>query len=111
MSDHYYWGNGCHCKVLLDTESLSVKRETMPPNTKEIMHFHEQATQVFYIESGRATFYLDGQKTVVNNGEHLVIGRNVRHFIENEFADMLEFIVISQPSTTNDRIEIQQDEV
>lgn len=103
---HYTWGNNCDSYVLCDTEGLSVKQETMPAGTREQLHLHHQSQQFFFILSGTATFYLNGKKQLVNAQTGLHIQPQTQHYIANETAEVLEFLVISQPTTNNDRTEL-----
>lgn len=102
-AEHYTWGNNCDSWVLANTEGLSVKQEKMPSGTKEQLHFHSQAQQLFYILKGCATFYIEKNKFIVNEKQAIHIHPNQKHFIANETTDDLEFLVISQPSTNKDR--------
>lgn len=104
-SEHYIWGNLCDSWVLRDTPSLSVKQEKMPPDTAEKLHYHEMAEQLFHILSGEAVFYIDDEKFSVKTGESISILPQSKHYISNESTVDLEFLVISSPSTNNDRIE------
>lgn len=104
---HYRWGNNCDSSVLLETSSLSVKQESMPAGTKEQLHFHSNAQQFFFILKGTATFYVDGTKAIVNEQQGLQIDKKSNHFIANETHGSLEFIVISEPATNNDRTDVQ----
>ena len=103
-SEQYFWGEKCGSWVLLDSENLSIKQEKMPKKTKEKLHFHEKAQQFFYILSGTATFYINDEKFELNAKEGISILQNFKHFIANESLEDLEFLVISNPSTNNDRI-------
>lgn len=102
----YTWGNNCQSWILADTEGLSVKQESMPAGTREKLHFHNTAMQFFYILKGTATFYTETEKTIVPQQKSLLIEPKIRHYIENETGETLDFLVISQPSTNNDRIPI-----
>ena len=62
---HYTWGDDCHAWNFIDTEELSVKQELMPPDTIEKLHYHENATQLFFILKGRAVFTIDGIESLV----------------------------------------------
>lgn len=104
---HYVWGNNCESWILTETSSLSVKQEAMPAGTKEQLHFHTNAQQFFFILKGTATFYVDGTKAIIGERQGLLIDKNSNHFIANETNEPLEFIVISQPSTNNDRTDIE----
>lgn len=78
----------------------------MPPGTAEKLHFHEHAEQFFYILKGEAAFYCDDEKFSVKTGESISVLPKSKHYIANESLEDLEFLVISNPSTNNDRIEI-----
>ncbi|HLP10707.1 MAG TPA: cupin domain-containing protein [Flavobacteriales bacterium] len=100
---HYTWGNNCDSWIMVDTEGLSVKQELMPPGTNEELHVHEKARQFFFVLNGTAVFYVNGQKQIISAQQGLSILPGTNHFIANESNENLEFLVISQPSTTNDR--------
>jgi mannose-6-phosphate isomerase-like protein (cupin superfamily) len=101
---HYTWGNNCDGWNLVDTPALSVKMERMPPHTREQEHFHRQARQFFFILKGTAVFETEEGKIVVQTQQGLEIRPGLRHRILNESEEDLEFILSSQPSTANDRI-------
>lgn len=103
-TEHYFWGEQCDFWVFHNSENLVVKNELMPPKTTEKLHFHELAQQFFYILKGEATFYLEGEKFTVKSGEGIAIEAKKKHYIANETSENLEFLVISNPSTDNDRI-------
>jgi len=101
---HYKWGSDCDGWKLIDEDSLSVKQELMPAGTKEIRHYHQTAQQFFYILKGAATFEIEDSTIEINKGEGLHIEAGKKHRIINESSEDLEFILCSQPSTKNDRI-------
>ena len=103
-AQHYTWGANCDSWVMVDTPDLSVKQELMPVGTKEQLHSHEKAQQFFFILKGTATFYLDGKKETVSAQQGITIVAKTKHYIANESNTELEFLVTSQPSTNNDRI-------
>lgn len=105
-SEHYFWGKYCESWILNDSQNLSVKQEKMPPNTSEKLHFHEIAEQFFYILKGEATFHINEEKVFIKVGESISVLPKSHHYISNESQENLEFLVISNPSTNNDRIEI-----
>ncbi len=102
-ADSYSWGKSCTGWILAETPGLSIKQELMPPGTKEKAHFHHKAQQFFYILSGTATFYLGKETRVLKAQQGLLIKPLTEHFVVNETSKPLEFLVISQPSTKNDR--------
>ncbi|PJJ68212.1 cupin domain-containing protein [Chryseobacterium geocarposphaerae] len=105
-STHYIWGNGCDSWILKDAPGLSVKQEIMPPGTAEKRHFHKEAEQFFYILKGEAVFYVNEEKFSVRVGEGISVLPESKHYISNESDEVLEFLVISTPSTNNDKTEV-----
>lgn len=106
-SEKYSWGVNCWGWHLVNNVQLSVIQELMPPNTSEVKHKHLSAQQFFYILKGEATFDLDGEIALVKENEGIHIQRNQIHKIKNNGDKDLEFLVISQPHSHNDKITIQ----
>jgi mannose-6-phosphate isomerase-like protein (cupin superfamily) len=104
--EHYTWGDECHGWTFVDTDTLSVKQELMPPDTAEKLHYHEQTTQLFFILKGRAMFIVDGVESELREQQGILINPGQKHFIANKQRADLEFILYSYPSTKNDRIEL-----
>jgi mannose-6-phosphate isomerase-like protein (cupin superfamily) len=104
---HYRWGDDCYGWNYIDTDALSVKQELMPPDTSEQLHYHEKASQVFFILKGKATFTIDGMVSVLKPEQGIEIMPGQKHFITNKENSDLEFILYSTPSTKNDRIDIK----
>ena len=104
---HYQWGADCDGWNLVDEDALSVKQELMPAGAKEIKHYHQAAQQFFYILKGKATFEIENSIIEIKAGEGLRIEARTKHRIINEGKEDLEFILCSQPSTKNDRINCQ----
>ncbi|MDP9957793.1 mannose-6-phosphate isomerase-like protein (cupin superfamily) [Epilithonimonas hungarica] len=107
-SEHYFWGENCDSWILLNSENLSIKLETMPPRSKEQLHFHKNAQQFFFILKGKATFTVDGATFEVAGHSGFHITPNKNHLIENRSDIDLEFLVISNPSTNNDRFAVEK---
>lgn len=103
---HYVWGEGCDGWNLVDGPALSVKQERMPPHTEEAGHYHRVSRQFFFILKGVATFETTEGRVEVGEQQGLEIPPGLRHKIRNEAEMDLVFLLCSQPSTTNDRIEI-----
>ena len=106
-ASHYIWGAGCDSWVFVDADALSVKMESMPPKTKENAHYHLKASQFFYLTKGEALFHIKGEKVLVSEGEGIQISPELVHFIENTSDEAIDFLVISQPTTANDRFTIE----
>lgn len=102
-SEHYKWGDNCSGWHLINTESLSVIEELMPPNTREKKHHHKIAQQFFRILKGKAIFEIENEIVEVEEGKAIHIQPNTKHRIRNDETVDLEFLVISQPNTRRDR--------
>lgn len=105
-SKSYKWGNNCDSWNFVDKENLSIKLESMPSRTKEKLHFHFNAQQFFYILKGKATFYVMGKTELISENQGILIDPQTEHYIANETEIPLDFLVISQPTTNNDRTTI-----
>jgi mannose-6-phosphate isomerase-like protein (cupin superfamily) len=105
---HYQWGKACDGWNLVDKTSLSVKQERMPAGTAEERHYHHSAQQFFYILKGTATFEVEEEIFELSEGEGLHIAAGKKHRILNHTTDALEFLLCSQPSTQNDRVNCSQ---
>lgn len=105
--EHYQWGDDCHGWAFIDDNTISVKQELMPPNTSEKLHYHEKATQFFFILIGRATFFINGKQEVLNPRQGIKIKAGQKHYISNLGEVDLEFILYSNPSSKNDRINVE----
>lgn len=102
---HYTWGNMCNSWVFVDNDALSVKLESMPPNTRESAHYHEKASQFFYLTKGEAVFHINDDEIKVSSLEGIEILPQTVHYIENNSNETIYFLVVSQPTTNKDRIE------
>ena len=105
--NHYQWGNNCDGWNLVEENSLSVKLERMPPKTSEQKHYHQHAQQFFYILKGEAIFEIQQERTHVKSEQGIHIAAGKEHRIINESNEDVEFILTSQPSTINDRINVE----
>lgn len=103
-TEHYFWGENCDSWVFHNHENLMIKNEMIPPKTSEKLHFHQFAQQFFYILKGEATFYIEEEKFMIKSGEGIAIEPKKKHYIANETSENLEFLVISNPSTDEDRV-------
>lgn len=104
--NQYTWGDGCYGWTFVDTEALSIKQELMPPDTREQLHYHEVANQFFFILKGKALFTIDGTEYVLKPNEGIEVKAGQKHFISNKNDADVEFVLYSQPSTKNDRVNL-----
>ncbi len=105
-SEHYTWGDHCSGWHLVKSQKLSVIEELMPPKTQEKKHYHNNSQQFFRILSGTATFEIGTEVVEVESGSGIHIPPKVKHRIRNDQSVNLEFIVISEPTTRDDRYEV-----
>lgn len=103
---YYQWGEGCEGWNLVDETSLSVKQERMPAGSAEEWHYHQYAQQFFFILKGQATFEIENETVIIKEQEGIQIKPGQKHRIINHTAFETEFILSSQPSTANDRINL-----
>jgi len=109
-SEHYIWGIQCDGWHLVQTPGLSVIKEMMPAHTSENLHYHKKAQQYFYILSGSATFEINGQQVMVTANRGISIKSGMVHRILNSHDSDLEFLVISQPPSHGDRVNLEKNE-
>lgn len=102
---HSRWQSVCDAWALTDSDDLSVKQEAMPPGTCETPHFHRVARQFFYVLSGVLTMKIGDKSHNLTSNEGLEIPPGQLHQARNDSADPVSFLVISAPSTAQDRIE------
>lgn len=107
-SEAYTWGDDCNGWHLVKSDGLSVIEELMPPDTKEVRHYHSRAQQFFYILKGVATFVINGETFTVSEREGIHIRPKTLHQILNQNKGNLEFLVISQPTSKGDRTDLEQ---
>jgi mannose-6-phosphate isomerase-like protein (cupin superfamily) len=103
---HYIWGNQCDGWVLKEEPGLSIKKERMPAGTAEQWHYHERARQVFYILRGTALMDMGKETIPLLPEEGIEILPGIPHRIRNVSDESLEFLLVTQPSSADDRINI-----
>lgn len=101
---HYNWAKICDGWRLLDSDDLSVIQERMPPNTAEVVHFHEKAHQMFFVLQGSLTIEVDEEVVRLNVSDALNVEPGQVHQVRNEDdIQDVQFLVISSPTTRGDR--------
>jgi len=105
-AEHYFWGDHCDGWHLVKNENLSIIHERMPPSTKEIRHYHNHSRQFFFILSGAGTIDINGQVFELSSQEGIEVPPLTPHQVFNKSEESIEFLVISQPATAGDRIEL-----
>jgi mannose-6-phosphate isomerase-like protein (cupin superfamily) len=91
---------------LLASAALSVIQERVPPGASEVMHFHSQAQQFFFVLSGHATLELDDRSVELGARQGLHVPPRVPHRFVNKSGRDVVFLVISSPSSAGDRTDL-----
>src|SRR5208282_4640083 len=103
-AQHYTWGDGCDGWHLVQTATLSVIEERMPPGTSEVRHFHRKANQFFYVLRGTLSIEISGNEIVLGPGQGVHVTAGEIHQIPNRATSDAEFLVISNPPSHGDRV-------
>jgi len=56
---------------------------TVPPRTKQRLHFHREQTEVFYVLEGQAAIELAGEELLARPGDAFVCGSGDHHSLWN----------------------------
>ena len=105
-ASHYIWGGDCDGWYLVKSDQLSVIQESVPPAGIEVMHYHSDSEQFFYILSGVATLQVNSEVITLNKSEGCHIPQKTPHQLKNESGEVLNFLVISTPPSHGDKIEV-----
>jgi mannose-6-phosphate isomerase-like protein (cupin superfamily) len=104
-AEHFTWRDVCDGWYLVNQpDRLTVWQECMPPGSSEVRHLHRQAYQFFFILAGTATLEINGQRIQLHPFEGAAIPPQVAHQMMNRSRAPLEFLVISQPNSRDDRV-------
>lgn len=102
-TEHYIWGQVCDGWQLLKQSDLSVIQERVPPGAGEVKHFHSKARQFFFVLSGIATLEFTNHSVTFSSGQGVHVPPRTEHRFANHSDSEVIFLVISAPSTGNDR--------
>ncbi|MFC3831565.1 MULTISPECIES: cupin domain-containing protein [Deinococcus] len=105
-SPHYIWADVCDGWKLVDTPGLNVIQERMPTGTQEVRHQHSRVRQFFYVLRGELTLDVDGAAQVIPAGSGLEVQPGQVHQARNESGADVEFLVISDGISRDDRVEV-----
>ncbi|WP_459873759.1 cupin domain-containing protein, partial [Endothiovibrio diazotrophicus] len=72
----------------------------------ERRHYHNEAQQFFYVLSGVARLEILGEVYEIQAGSGVHVPAKVPHQLMNNGAEELRFLVISQPKSHGDRVEV-----
>lgn len=109
-AEHYTWGgsNGGDCDAwyLVRTPDLHVIEEQMPPGAAETAHHHVHARQFFYVLAGVLTLVVGEQAYSLRPHEGLEVAPGEVHQVINRSDAPVRFLVISQPPSHGDRVDL-----
>ena len=105
-SEHYQWGDDCHGWHLVSSDDLSVIEELVPPGGAEVRHYHQTSQQFFYVISGTVDLEIDGCHFEIAAGRGMHVTAGQPHQLSNTSQVDARFLVISQPKSHGDRIDL-----
>ena len=105
-AEHYVWGEVCDGWHLLQRDDMSVIQERVPAGGAEVMHYHTQARQLFYILEGQGIMEFDEKTVVLEQGQSIEIAPLIEHQFKNHSNADVHFLVVSVPSTRRDRVNL-----
>ncbi len=105
-AEHYVWGDGADGWHLVRAPGLSVIQERMPPGSAEQRHRHAVARQFFFVLTGRLLIEVEGVLHSLDAREGLEVAPGMAHEVRNDSASPAEFLVISQPPSHGDRMNV-----
>ncbi|NOU93639.1 cupin domain-containing protein [Paenibacillus sp. LMG 31456] len=103
-AEHYTWGDNCDGWRLVNNEEKSIIHEKMPPGASEARHYHNKSSQFFFILSGVMNIEINGAEFTIGQHEGIEVLPLQAHQVFNKTEHDIEFLVISQPTTQNDRV-------
>lgn len=105
-ADHYVWGGNCDGWFLMRSPELTIIQERVPPGGMEIKHYHEGSWQFFFVLSGEAVLEVNGERHLLRAHEGLEVPPRAVHQLRNESHCEIVFLVVSQPGSHGDRIQV-----
>lgn len=100
---HYEWGGMNDGWRLLDRDDLSVIEERVPSGGAEEWHVHALARQFFVVLGGSAVMQTATGDVPLRMGQCVEIEPGLAHRFTNPGDEDVRFLVISSPSTREDR--------
>ncbi len=107
-AEHYVWGEKCDGWYLVKRQDMLVIHEKMPSGTKEKRHYHSVSRQFFFVLEGILTMELEGKRHEIVARHGIEIPPEAKHQARNDSDTVVEFIVISHPTTRGDRSDVSE---
>jgi 3-hydroxyisobutyrate dehydrogenase/2-hydroxy-3-oxopropionate reductase len=97
------WAEGCRAWDLIDRPDRPVSEESMAPGAAERWHVHTWAHQLVYVLGGTLTVRTPAGETSLRAGDAFEIDPGVPHQVANTSARDVRFLIVAQPSSSDDR--------
>lgn len=104
VAEKFEWGNNCSVWTLVDEKNLTIMQEKMPPNSRDEMHYHNECTQFVYILSGILEIEMNNRMVCLQPFEGLKIPKKMPHRVINNSNKEVNFLLVSVPGHTEDRV-------
>jgi mannose-6-phosphate isomerase-like protein (cupin superfamily) len=104
-AQHYVWGGKCDGWRLLDRPGFSAIQERIPPGAGETRHYHRRARQLFFVLSGTLEVEVGDRLFRLQPHDSIEVEPGAMHRVANPCDEDVEFLLISVPSTRDDRTE------
>jgi len=84
--------------ILLSLDDFKDKKHllqvvTIPPRTKQRLHFHKTQTEVYYVLEGEAIISINGEEVVARPEDVFVCEAREKHFVWNKMNNDFKLIV------------------
>jgi len=66
---------------------------TIPPQTRQRLHFHREQTEVFYVLEGQAVIELAGEEVLARPGDAFICSPGDRHSLRNRSDEEFRLVV------------------
>ena len=107
-AEHYTWGENCESWVLIKREGITVKHERIPSGAREQLQFQNAAQQFFFMLLVVATLHVEDNSYSISEQQSILVYPKTKHLIVNNGGSETEFLVVSQPLTDHDRVDVEQ---
>ncbi len=105
-AEHYTWEVVCDGWRLLNGADLAVIQERIPAGHGEVKHHHKRSRQLFFVLEGMLDIEVNAESFRLSAGDSLEIPPSSHHKVWNPFEKDARFLVVSAPSTSGDRIDL-----
>lgn len=96
------WGYGRSILGFSEDGCVEVVEIVMQKGQRTRKHYHMEVTEMFYVASGSAKFFIDGVEYPVREGDFMVVHPGERHVIEAR-EEGSRIIALKIPGKEEDR--------